>query len=144
MAGKSLKQPFVRIGRAAGKAKTCRPAFSNQRLVSDFFPDRPCWRSSYCPCLTVSRTGIEGAGTARHAEHVQGYVYEVQYVSLGAAPPKVECVYVICQHQSMAPTLVRAALGLSDETVDLVRVMPDGEWQGMGLKPYQVKRAAEP
>jgi hypothetical protein len=72
---------------------------------------------------------------------MQGFLYQVQHASLGGRPLKLERVYVVCDGEKVAPTLIRAALGLSDEAIELVRPLPDSEWQTMGLKPYQVKRA---
>jgi hypothetical protein len=72
---------------------------------------------------------------------MQGYLVNIRHEALGDAPPKQETVYVLCTDEREANTLVRTALRLTDETIHIVRTVPDGEWRALGLKPYQVKHA---
>lgn len=67
-----------------------------------------------------------------------GFEVEIAHAALGAAPPKSERVFVLAESEDQACTLVRTALRLSDEPITIVRILPEGEWKNMGLKPFQV------
>lgn len=72
-----------------------------------------------------------------------GFEVEVAYPALDASPPKRERVLVLADDEDQAHALVRTALRLTDEPLTVVRVLPEREWTGMGLKPFQVKHAPQ-
>lgn len=67
------------------------------------------------------------------------YVIQVRRESLGAGPASVETVCAIGDSQTEVLTLVRTALRLEDEKVEIVRGLSREEVDRLGLKPFQVK-----
>jgi hypothetical protein len=67
------------------------------------------------------------------------YVIQVRRESLGAGPAEVETVCALGESQADVLTLVRTALRLDDEKVEIVRGLSSEEVERLGLKPFQVK-----
>jgi len=72
---------------------------------------------------------------------MHGYEVVIRHEALGGAPPKLETVFVVTEDENAAVTLVRTALQLTDQTIQVVRTLSDQEWKSRGFKPYQVKHA---
>jgi len=70
------------------------------------------------------------------------YEVQIRRESLGSGAPRIETVCALAEDEHAVLTLVRTALRLEDEQVDVVRTLPDDEAQRLGLKPFQVKRKA--
>lgn len=70
-----------------------------------------------------------------------GFRIEITRVSLGDGPANVETVYALAQTQDGARTLVRTAMRLTDEKVEVAGLITPEEAKRLGLKPYQVKHA---
>lgn len=70
------------------------------------------------------------------------FVVQVRRESLGSGGPTFETVCALADDEASVLKLVRTALRLEDETVDVLRALPDEEAHQLGLKPFQVKRMA--
>lgn len=68
------------------------------------------------------------------------YVVQVRRESLGSGGPSFETVCALSEDEASVLTLVRTALRLEDEQLEVVRTLPDSEAHKLGLKPFQVKR----
>jgi hypothetical protein len=67
------------------------------------------------------------------------YVVQVRRESLGAGRPSFETVCAFGENESAVLQLVKTALRLEDESVEVLRTLPDDKALELGLKPYQVK-----
>ncbi|MGQ0531541.1 MAG: hypothetical protein ACT4OF_02480 [Caulobacteraceae bacterium] len=67
------------------------------------------------------------------------YVIQVRRESLGGGPATIETVCAIGDSQAEVLTLVRTALRLEDEKIEIVRGLASDEVDRLGLKPFQVK-----
>jgi hypothetical protein len=72
---------------------------------------------------------------------MHGYVVQITHQSVGPGPAKVETVHVLAENQPAALTLVRTALRLEGEPIQVVRMITEAEAKILGLKPFQVKHA---
>lgn len=68
------------------------------------------------------------------------YVVQVKRESLGSGDPSFETVCAFADDERAVLQLVRTALRLEDETLQVLRTLPDDEALKLGLKPSQVKR----
>lgn len=68
------------------------------------------------------------------------YVVQIRRESLGSAGPRFESVCALADDEPAVLTLVRTALRLEDEKLEVTRTLGDGEAETMALKPFQVKR----
>ena len=68
------------------------------------------------------------------------YVVQIRRESLGSGEPTFERVCALSEDENSVLNLVRTALRLSDEQLEVVRPLSEAEVQAMGLKPFQVKR----
>ena len=71
-----------------------------------------------------------------------GYVIQIRREALGAGPATSETVCVLGDDTNAAIALVKTALRLGDETVQIVRTLSGEEARQIGLKPFQVKHLA--
>jgi hypothetical protein len=69
-----------------------------------------------------------------------GYVVKVHHHALGPGAPRIETVCAHCDDEATAATLVKTALHLDDEEIEIERTLSDAEMRNLGLKPFQVKR----
>jgi hypothetical protein len=68
------------------------------------------------------------------------YVVQIRRESLGAGGPTFESVCALSDNESLALNLVKTALRLEDEKLEIVRTLSEQDAHAMGLKPFQVKR----
>jgi hypothetical protein len=67
------------------------------------------------------------------------YVVQVRRASLGSGPDEIESVCALGDSQDDVLRLVRTALQLADEEIQIARELPEAEALALGLKPFQVK-----
>jgi hypothetical protein len=67
------------------------------------------------------------------------YVVHVRRASLGSGPDEIESVCALGDSQDDVLRLVRTALQLADEEIQIARELPEAEALALGLKPFQVK-----
>ena len=68
------------------------------------------------------------------------YVVQIRRESLGSAGPTFESVCALADDEAAVLTLVKTALRLEDENLEVTRTLGDDEAVTMALKPFQVKR----
>jgi hypothetical protein len=68
------------------------------------------------------------------------YVVQIRRESLGSGGPTYESVCALSENEPAVLTLVKTAMRLEDERLEIIRTLSDGEAHAMGLKPFQVKR----
>jgi hypothetical protein len=73
---------------------------------------------------------------------MQAFVVQIRRESLGSGGPTFESVCALSEDEPAVLTLVRTALRLEDEKLEIKRKLSDDEAHAMGLKPFQVKRMA--
>ena len=71
-----------------------------------------------------------------------GYVIEIRHQALGSGPAKVEVVYALGETEAAALILVKTALRLDDEVLQVARALSEREIRSIGIRPFQVRRAA--
>jgi len=67
------------------------------------------------------------------------YVVQIRRESLGSGAPSIETVCALGDDEAAVLKLVRTAMQLEDEALEIVRTMREDEVQRLGLKPFQVK-----
>jgi hypothetical protein len=68
------------------------------------------------------------------------YVVRIRRESLGSGGPTFESVCALAEDEPTVLNLVKTALRLEDEKLEVARTLPEDEIQGLALKPFQVKR----
>jgi hypothetical protein len=68
------------------------------------------------------------------------YVVKIRRESLGSGGPTFESVCALAEDEPTVLNLVKTALRLDDEELQVTRTLHEDEVQGMALKPFQVKR----
>lgn len=68
------------------------------------------------------------------------YVVQVRRESLGSGAPSYKSVCAIADNEDGALKLVKTALRLDDEVLQVIRALSESEAHTLGLKPFQVKR----
>lgn len=82
------------------------------------------------------------AGATPDAEGVRmpAFLVQISGAALGPGAPKIETVHAVADDEVSALALVKTALRLQDERVDVVRALTEAEAERLNLKPFQVKR----
>jgi hypothetical protein len=73
-------------------------------------------------------------------EGMPAYVVRITRESLGSGGPTLESVCALGDDQAAVLKLVKTALRLDDEKLEVVRMLGEDEAHRLGLKPFQVKR----
>jgi hypothetical protein len=68
------------------------------------------------------------------------FVVQIRRESLGSGGPTYESVCALSDDQTAVMTLVKTALRLEDERLEVTRTLSEDEAHALGLKPFQVKR----
>jgi hypothetical protein len=68
------------------------------------------------------------------------FVVQIRRESLGSGGPTFESVCALADDQAAVLNLVRTALRLEDEKLDVTRTLNEDEAHRIALKPFQVKR----
>jgi hypothetical protein len=68
------------------------------------------------------------------------YVVQIRRESLGSGGPSFESVCALADDVPTVLNLVRTALRLDDEKLEVTRTLREDEVHGLALKPFQVKR----
>jgi hypothetical protein len=76
------------------------------------------------------------------SEGMLAYVVKIRRESLGSGGPTFESVCALAEDEPTVLNLVKTALRLEDEKLEVTRTLREDEVQGLALKPFQVKRIA--
>jgi hypothetical protein len=76
----------------------------------------------------------------RGDEGMLAYLVRIRRESLGSGGPTYESVCALADDERAVLNLVKTALRLEDERVDVIRALSETEAQAIALKPFQVKR----
>jgi hypothetical protein len=68
------------------------------------------------------------------------FLVRISGAPMGPGAPKVENVHAVADDEVSALALVKTALRLQDERVEIVRKLTANEAERLNLKPFQVKR----
>ncbi len=68
------------------------------------------------------------------------YVVQIKRESLGSGGPTFESVCAVADDERSVLNLVKTALRLEDEKLEVARTLREDEAQILALKPFQVKR----
>ena len=71
---------------------------------------------------------------------MSAYVVQIRRESLGSGGPTFESVCALSDDQPAVLMLVKTALRLEDERLEVTRTLSEDEAHDLGLKPFQVKR----
>ena len=68
------------------------------------------------------------------------YVIQIRRDPLGNGPPTFEAVCCLADDQRAALALVKTALRLENETIQIARTLTEQEARAFELKPFQVRQ----
>jgi hypothetical protein len=102
-------------------------------------PDEP-FRTNATPLSNAQQSSTSEA--LRGQPGMPAYVVQIRRESLGSGGPTFESVCALSEDKTAVLTLVKTALRLEDEKLEITRTLSEDEAHAMGLKPFQVKRIA--